>query len=206
MARKTTSAKAIERKAERSRRIKRSAVPRGRGRPSSYRAEYADQVRKLCLLNARVTDVEIADFFGVDERTINRWKRRHADFCQSIRAGKILADAEVANSLHKRANGFSVKATKVFLDKDTKQPIYAPYVEHHPDTQAARFWLMNRQRHLWAERQEITGAGSEPLLQRLAQMTDAERLAEAMQLIAEARQVIAQAEAEGMTIDVEDEC
>ena len=38
---------------------------------------------------------------------------------------------------------------------------------------------MNRQRHLWTERREITPADGDPLLQRLANMTDAQRIAEA---------------------------
>jgi len=38
---------------------------------------------------------------------------------------------------------------------------------------------MNRQRHLWTKPQEITPADGEPLFQRLANMTDAQRIAEA---------------------------
>jgi hypothetical protein len=52
-----------------------------RGRPSDYKPEFADQAAKLCRLGA--TDQEIADFFGKDERTINRWKIDHPDFCQA---------------------------------------------------------------------------------------------------------------------------
>ena len=44
-----------------------------RGRPTKYKAEYAEQARKLCLLGA--TDMEMADFFEVSEFTINKWKK-----------------------------------------------------------------------------------------------------------------------------------
>lgn len=56
--------------------------------------------------------------FGAQPPSINHWRHRNADFCQSLRAGRILADAEVANSLHKRATGFTVEATKILYDKD----------------------------------------------------------------------------------------
>lgn len=58
-------------------------------RPTKYKKEYDEQVRKLCLLGA--IDTEIADLFGVDERTINRWKVDYPGFCQSIKEGKIMA-------------------------------------------------------------------------------------------------------------------
>jgi hypothetical protein len=40
---------------------------RARG-PSLYREAFVEQARKLCLLGA--TDVELADFFEIDVRTI----------------------------------------------------------------------------------------------------------------------------------------
>ena len=51
------------------------------GRPSKYKSEYAEQARKLCLLGA--TDTDMADFFDVDEATINRWKLDFPEFCES---------------------------------------------------------------------------------------------------------------------------
>lgn len=56
-------------------------------------SEFNEQARKLCLLGA--TDSELADFFGVCERTINNWKSEFPAFLQSIDAGKISADAIV---------------------------------------------------------------------------------------------------------------
>ncbi len=41
----------------------------------------------------------LADFFGVDTRTIYRWKNTHEDFCQSLIAGKENADARVERAL-----------------------------------------------------------------------------------------------------------
>ena len=51
---------------------------KGGGRPTLFKEEYLEQAYKLCLLGA--TDADLADFFGVDEDTINLWKRTHKDF------------------------------------------------------------------------------------------------------------------------------
>ncbi len=117
-----------------------------RGRDTKYKKEYAEQTRKLCLLG--LTDVEIADFFGVCEKTINNWKKKHSDFLQSITHGKMLADAEVAEKLRERALGYSHEAVKVF--NTPNGTIEHKYTEHYPpDTQAAAIWLYNRQPSKW---------------------------------------------------------
>lgn len=122
-----------------------------RGRPSKYKAEFAEQARKLCLLGA--TDAEMADFFGVTEQTVNAWKAAHPAFLESITQGKILADAEVADKLHQRAMGYSHPAVKIFNNQGVE--LVVPYTEHYPpDTQAASLWLRNRQPKKWRDKQE----------------------------------------------------
>ena len=121
------------------------------GRPSKYKQEYAEQARKLCLLGA--TDAKLADFFEVDEATINRWKHDFPDFCKSLKAGKIQADAEIAESLFNRAKGY------VAPDLDIKmyegEIIETPYMKHYPpDATSMIFWLKNRQPDLWREKRE----------------------------------------------------
>lgn len=121
------------------------------GRPSKYKEEYAEQARKLCLLGA--TDAKLADFFEVDEATINRWKHDFPEFCKSLKAGKMQADAEIAESLFNRARGY------VAPDLDIKmyegQIIETPYMKHYPpDATSMIFWLKNRQPDLWREKRE----------------------------------------------------
>lgn len=125
-----------------------------RGRPTIYKKEYATQVYKLCILGA--TDKDLADFFEVDEKTINNWKAAHPDFLLSLKKGKFQADALVAEKLFQRACGYDCKATKFATHEgqitDTKD-----YVEHYPpDTTAAIFWLKNRQPDKWREKQHFT--------------------------------------------------
>lgn len=133
-----------------------------RGRPSKYRPEYAGQAGKLCRLGA--TDADLSDFFEVDERTINRWKCKHSDFCQSLRPGKEEADSRVERGLYQRALGYSHDAVKILIAD--KEPISVDYREHYPpDTTACIFWLKNRRPDLWRDvhRQEHTGANGDPI-------------------------------------------
>lgn len=130
-----------------------NAIGNQGGRPSSYKEEYAEQAYKLCLLGA--TDTELADFFLVSEATINNWKKDHVEFLESVTRGKVIADAEVANSFYNRAKGFEVESEKIFQSEgqiiraDTKT--YFP-----PDAGAALNWLKNRQPKKWRDKTEVT--------------------------------------------------
>jgi len=132
-------------------------------RPSKYKEEYAEQAYKLCLLGA--TDKDMADFFDVDEATINRWKEAHPEFCESLKRGKTMADATVAQKLYHRAIGYEhpevITATFQGQITDTLE-----VTKHYaPDPTAAIFWLKNRQPQLWRDKQqtELTGEGGTPL-------------------------------------------
>lgn len=127
-------------------------------RPSKYKSEYVEQAYKLCLLGA--TDKELADFFEVDEATINRWKIDHKEFCESLKRGKIEADSIVASKLFHRAIGYNHKAVK-FATHEGQITDQVEYVEHYPpDTTAAIFWLKNRQRDKWRDKTETEHSGN----------------------------------------------
>lgn len=121
------------------------------GRPSSFREEYVEQVRKLCLLGAK--DEEIANFFNVAVSTLSLWKTTHPEFSAALKEGKAAADSVVADSLFHRAKGYSHQAVKIMQYEG--EPIEVPYVEHYPpDTTACIFWLKNRRPELWRDKTE----------------------------------------------------
>jgi len=123
------------------------------GRPSVFQDAYVAQAFKLGL--AGFTSLQVADFFGVTEKTIYNWQHEHPEFLQSLKKGKDDADADVARSLYERAMGFEHNAVKIFCDKDGTIT-EAPYVERYPpDTTAAIFWLKNRQPANWRDRKEL---------------------------------------------------
>jgi hypothetical protein len=167
---------------------KKNANPQSRkgvgGAPSKYDPVYAEQVTKLCKLGA--TDKEIADFFDVEESTINNWKKAHPEFMESIKKGKIIADAEVAHSLHKRAIGYQYdeityekigpgeELTEVGENgmETVKKELYKKKVvtkEVVPDVAAQNIWLKNRRGKVdktaqrWADKHELTGEGGGPI-------------------------------------------
>lgn len=124
--------------------------------PTRYRAEYAEQARKLCRLGA--TDVEIGDFLGVSDKTVRNWRSRHPAFAEAVRDGKQMADAEVADKLFRRATGYSHEAVKIFNAEGSA--LVVPYTEHYPpDTVACIFWLKNRRPDLWRDKQELAHSG-----------------------------------------------
>ncbi|QKZ15915.1 helix-turn-helix domain-containing protein (plasmid) [Spirosoma sp. KUDC1026] len=126
------------------------------GRPTDYREEYAEQARKLCLLGA--TDKELAAFFCVAESTLNLWKIKVPEFSESLRAGKEIADAQVAQKLFDRATGAvwsEQQAFKVKTGKGMEEVKIVTVIKAAPpDTQAALGWLQNRRPDLWRKRMD----------------------------------------------------
>lgn len=168
---KTTKKKAAKRKTKKKVSKKRSAKKKGAGRPTDYKARYAEEAFKLCLLLA-ATDAELADFFGVKEQTINNWKKAHPEFFESITSGKEKADADVGQRLYERAMGYSHPEEKIFNNKG--DIVRAETIKHYPpDTAAAIFWLKNRQRDKWRDRHEITGEDGTPLAVQIVDPTRA---------------------------------
>lgn len=136
------------------------------GKRGVYRPEFAKQAAKLCELGA--TDQDLADFFGVIERTITNWKNEKPGFAKAINEAKAQADARVVKSLYQRALGYSHKATKFFqhdgeiLEKD--------YIEQYPpDTTACIYWTKNRMPKEWRDRQEVEHDVTKDLAEALAE-------------------------------------
>lgn len=125
------------------------------GRPTDYRDEFAAQAEKLCALGA--TDIELADFFDVDVRTVYRWKHAHDEFCQALKGGKEIADERVERSLYQRAIGYEQDEVKIFMPGGAEEPVYAPFrAKVAPDTTAAIFWLKNRRGGEWRDKIDHT--------------------------------------------------
>ena len=130
------------------------AVVNKGGRPSKYEAVFAKQVYDLALLGA--TDVNLAAFFDVTIDTIHGWKHKHPGFLNALKRGKMVADSQVAKRLFQRAMGYTVKEDKIF--NHNGKPLVVPTDKHYPpDVTAAIFWLKNRMKEQWRDRQEIGG-------------------------------------------------
>jgi hypothetical protein len=145
---------------------------RGVGRPSLYVPEkHVKQVFELCLLG--LDDVQIARVLDIGVSTLNRWKIDYPEFRESMMDGKEKADAKVAASLYQRACGY--EHPDVHIAVVDKAIVETPIIKKYPpDPQALRFWLMNRQPHLFRERTstEITGKDGGPIETVTGSVTD----------------------------------
>lgn len=144
-------------------------------RPSKYKPEFAQAAKELCEKGA--TDQEMADVFGVEVRTIHRWKGEHDEFCHALKAGKDVADERVERSLFQRAIGYEQDEVKIFMPSGAEKPVYAEYrAKIAPDTTAAIFWLKNRRPDLWRDKAttEMTGPNGGPIQHQNLSDTDLE--------------------------------
>jgi hypothetical protein len=132
--------------------------PNKGGRPTKYKEAFNDQVFEMALLG--LSDSQMANIIGVTEQTLNNWKLEHPKFFESLTQGKESADAKVAKAMYKRALGLTI--IEEALTKDGQ--IVQLRKELPPDTPAAKHWLANRQRKLWANNGESTMYTNEPLI------------------------------------------
>lgn len=125
------------------------------GRKTDYRVKYNKEVYKLCLLGLK--DVEIAEFFEVSERTLNRWKKEHPKFRQSMQKGKKIADMKGIVKFYDRVTGYDYEEKhetieQVYVDGEavegTEKKVIKKMKKHvSPDVTAGKFWFINRTRH-----------------------------------------------------------
>ena len=105
-----------------------------------------------------LTNGQIANNIGIDERTLYRWKEKESLICQSLKKGREVADYEVENALFKRALGYTIQINEQKIEKDgcvhdTIRDMHVP-----ADTTAQIYWLKNRKPKEWRDKveQEIT--------------------------------------------------
>ena len=143
---------------------------RPNGRPTKYHTGVATKAYKLSLLG--LTDTQLAQALEISEKTLNTWKQAYPKLLQSLKAGKEIADAEVAGSLYQRACGYEHAEDKIFCTNDKEGKPQVTRVKtvkrYPPDTAAAIIWLKNRQRANWRERQDVEHSLSGRTIQTIA--------------------------------------
>ena len=143
-----------------------------------YNPDYHDDwAWSLALKGA--TDQELAEAFGVSKRTILRWKNEHPSFAEEYQRGKDVADAKVKKALYQRAIGYEVIEKESTVDVDPKtgesKPVRVKTITKQiaPDTMAIMYWLNNRSKGEFAQRQEVT-LGGEVKTSPMANLTEDE--------------------------------
>ena len=102
---------------------------------------------------------EIARAVGTTRKNLYRWASRFDEFRHILKTAGVEADDRVELTLYQRAVGYEVKTEKIFKDGDGSI-IRVETTEHiPPDVTAQIFWLKNRRRDKWSERnQQFAGA------------------------------------------------
>lgn len=116
-----------------------------------------------------LTNDQIAKNIGVNPKTIYDWMNKEPKIKEALKKGKEVVDLEVENALYKKAIGYNVEIQKAFKLKDiiynengkkiseTERIEYAKEEVHVPaDTTAQIFWLKNRKRNEWRDKQEVS--------------------------------------------------
>lgn len=98
-----------------------------------------------------LTDEQIAKNIGVSVSTLNNWKIKYVEILESLKRGKEVVDRQVENALLKRALGYTYEEITYEGGIETKRVVK----EVVPDTTAQIFWLKNRKRETWTDRQNI---------------------------------------------------
>ena len=119
------------------------------GRPLTYHFKAGVQLKqiyKFMLMGATIQ--ELADFLEVHKDTVYDWIEKYPEFSDTIKKGRLQADAEVSHKTFKKATGYTKKMVKIFHYQGSV--IEHPYKEYfEPDSRAQQFWLTNRQPDKW---------------------------------------------------------
>jgi hypothetical protein len=133
------------------------------GRPSKFKKIFITQAKKLWALGA--IDSDLADFFGVTPETIIEWKKSNPAFSESEKKIKEQVDSAVEQSLYRRAMGYShpdVDIRTVSVGDGCSQIVQTPIIKHYPPSEVACiFWLKNRQRAKWRDKQDVEVTGKD---------------------------------------------
>lgn len=127
--------------------------------PFGYNPKYhVDWAWSMAVKGA--TDQEIADAFGISRMTLHRWKREFPELKEAMENAKATADARVEKSLYKRALGYEMVETEEIAEVDDEgfrkvTAVKTKTKQVAPDTMAIMYWLNNRKRGQWAQKQEV---------------------------------------------------
>lgn len=130
-----------------------------------------DIVRRMAgRSKAGLTDAEVAEEFGVDVRTVRRWKKSHPEFAKALIETKTLLDSRVELSLYRRALGYSYKEVEVTLEGGEVTKRVERVKEVPPDISAIRLWLTNRDAESWRDKQDVRVTGDLTIILRAEDM------------------------------------
>lgn len=98
-----------------------------------------------------LTEEQIAHNMGIRRETLIQWKKRYVNISNALKSGKEVVDRQVENALFKTATGF-------YYDEETvtnQGEVVTVRKYSKPNTTAQIYWLKNRKRDVWTDKQEV---------------------------------------------------
>lgn len=121
------------------------------------RVDFLEQVTNYSLLGA--DEAKLAAFFGVDREMWLYWLKHSRELRDAVDAGGVMADAEVAGAMKRRATGYEYTRQKLTIDKQGNGHVHDLTEHVPPDTAAGKFWLTNRAGNRWRDKQDHEHSG-----------------------------------------------
>ena len=125
------------------------------------KGKYADWLTPEGLLKIEgwardgLTDEQIAQNMGIAYSTLRSWRDKFSAISAVLKKGKEVVDRQVENALLKRALGYEYEEVKEKFEGNVMTERTVTKKEVIPDVTAQIFWLKNRKREVWADRQNI---------------------------------------------------
>ncbi|HPJ97016.1 MAG TPA: hypothetical protein PK022_06870 [Syntrophales bacterium] len=117
-----------------------------------------DLSRLETLYSIGLIDAQVCKVLEITEQTLSLYKKDDKLFA-AIKRGKQVADDRVERALYERATGYSHPDTDIRV-VDGKI-VTTEIIKHYPpDTTACIFWLKNRRRAEWRDKQEVEHSGN----------------------------------------------
>lgn len=130
-----------------------------------------DMIRKYKQVG--LTDKEIWTLLDIKKSSYYSYKKDYPEFAEAIHDGLDHANARVASQLLDNSLGYEyieeVQSQKkeVFYEdgkkiKEVTEPVALPLKKYKPsETNAAKFWLTNKDKENWKDKQDINVGGQE---------------------------------------------
>lgn len=141
--------------------IKKKIIRRPKaGQPSKKELINLQFIEALYSFN--VIDEQICQLLGITRQTLDNWKKDEKFFA-AIRRGKKISNERVEKTLFERATGYThpEEDIRVVRGEIKRTPILRHYP---PETAAMTFWLKNRDKEKWRDKQDIDIGLSEETL------------------------------------------
>lgn len=120
-----------------------------------------------------LTDEQIAQNASVSYSTFREWKKRFPALSAVLKENKEVVDRQVENALLKSALGFHYSEETV----TNKGDVVEVTKFEKPSTTAQIFWLKNRKRNEWRDKQNIEHSGGIEVENKYSYMSEEERKA-----------------------------